>query len=166
MASDGHWMEKAFANSHGQFKAKAKKAGMSTGAFASKEAASPSASTKTKRQANLAKIGAKYGGGHNGHVKTPPPDHPRNPGPYQDDAHKRSYGAAEKDDAKSTGSVGGKRESVEIGPDIQRGREAGTAHTFDRPSARGSHGFGHGVDQMRGALRLSGDRGAHRIGKR
>ena len=84
MAEDGHWMEKAFGNSHGQFKAKAKKAGMSTGAFAKKEAASPTASTKTKRQANLAKLGAKYGGGH---VKTPPPDHPRNPGPYQDNAH-------------------------------------------------------------------------------
>jgi hypothetical protein len=54
---DGHWMEKAFANSHGQFKAKAKKAGMSTGAFASKEAKSKTASTKTKRQANLAKQG-------------------------------------------------------------------------------------------------------------
>jgi hypothetical protein len=62
MAKDGHWMEKAFANSHGQFKAKAKKAGMSTKAFASKEKNDPKASTKTKRQANLAAIGAKYGG--------------------------------------------------------------------------------------------------------
>ena len=62
MAKDGHWMEKAFANSHGQFKAKAKKAGMSTGAFAAKEKSNPNASTKTKRQANLAAVGAKYGG--------------------------------------------------------------------------------------------------------
>lgn len=60
--ANGHWMEKAFANSHGQFKAKAKKAGMSTGAFAAKEGSDPQASTKTKRQANLAKLGAKYGG--------------------------------------------------------------------------------------------------------
>jgi hypothetical protein len=59
----GCWMEKAFAGSHGQFKAKAKKAGMSTEKYASKEADSPSASTRTKRQANLAKLGAKYGGG-------------------------------------------------------------------------------------------------------
>jgi hypothetical protein len=35
---------------------------MSTGVYARKEAASPNASTKTKRQANLAKLGAKYGG--------------------------------------------------------------------------------------------------------
>lgn len=59
---NANWMEKAFSNSHGQFKAKAKKAGMSTGAFASKESKDPDASTKTKRQANLAKLGAKYGG--------------------------------------------------------------------------------------------------------
>lgn len=57
-----HWMKKAFANSHGQFKAKAKKAGMSTEAYASKEAHDPKASTKTKRQANLAKLGHKFGG--------------------------------------------------------------------------------------------------------
>ena len=58
--SDGKWMEKAFANSHGQFKAKAKKAGMSTGAYAAKEASAPG---KTGKQARLAKIGMKYGGG-------------------------------------------------------------------------------------------------------
>lgn len=57
------FMQKAFANSHGQFKAKAKKAGMSTAAYANKIANSPSASTHEKRQANLAKIGMKYGGG-------------------------------------------------------------------------------------------------------
>jgi len=56
-------MEKAFAHSHGQFKAKAKKAGESTEAYASKQADNPKASLKTKRQANLAKIGAEYGGG-------------------------------------------------------------------------------------------------------
>jgi hypothetical protein len=59
---NAHWMETAFANSHGQFKAKAKKAGMSTGAFAKKESHDPNATTKTKRQANLAKLGAKFGG--------------------------------------------------------------------------------------------------------
>jgi hypothetical protein len=52
------WMSKAFANSHGQFKAKAEKAGMSTAAFASKELKPGShATTKTKRQAALAKVG-------------------------------------------------------------------------------------------------------------
>ena len=104
MTEDGHWMEKAFANSHGQFKAKAKKAGMSTGAFAKKEAASPDASTKTKRQANLAKIGAKYGGGH---VKTPPPDHPRNPGTYDNESHVPiTTGLAHKFGGASSGAHG------------------------------------------------------------
>lgn len=60
--ANSHWMEKAFANSHGQFKAKAKKAGMSTEAYANKEASDPNASTKTKRQANLAKLGHRFGG--------------------------------------------------------------------------------------------------------
>ncbi len=59
---NAHWMEKAFANSHGQFKAKAKAHGMSTKAYANKESHDPGASTKTKRQANLAKMGMKYGG--------------------------------------------------------------------------------------------------------
>jgi hypothetical protein len=58
--SNSEWMEKAFANSHGQFKAKAHKAGKSTAAMAANPGAG--ASTKTKRQANLAKLGAKYGG--------------------------------------------------------------------------------------------------------
>lgn len=61
-AGKKNWMAKAFANSHGQFKAKAQKAGKSTGAYANAVLASPSASTKSKRQANLAKIGARYGG--------------------------------------------------------------------------------------------------------
>lgn len=62
MADKGHWMEQAFAGSHGQFKAKAKKAGMGTETYARKVTAKGSkADTKTKRQANLAEIGAKYG---------------------------------------------------------------------------------------------------------
>ena len=60
--ANSHWMEKAFANSHGQFKAKAKAHGESTAAYANEVSKSPSASTKTKRQANLAKLGAKFGG--------------------------------------------------------------------------------------------------------
>lgn len=36
-----HWMAGAFANAHGQFKAKAKAAGMSTMAFAQKHEHSP-----------------------------------------------------------------------------------------------------------------------------
>lgn len=58
MAKSKKWMSKAFANSHGQFKAKAAKAGMSTGAFARRALAEGShASTKTKRQAALAERG-------------------------------------------------------------------------------------------------------------
>lgn len=55
-----HWMKKAFANAHGQFKAKAKKAGMTTRRFAVKVLGKKSkASTRTKRQANLALQGMK-----------------------------------------------------------------------------------------------------------
>ena len=59
---NGHWMQKAFANSHGQFKAKAKAHGESTREYANEVSKSPTASTKTKRQANLAKMGMRYGG--------------------------------------------------------------------------------------------------------
>ena len=58
MAKSKKWMSKAFANSHGQFKAKAAKAGESTAAFARHTLAAGShASTKTKRQAALAERG-------------------------------------------------------------------------------------------------------------
>lgn len=58
--SNSHWMEAAFANSHGQFKAKAKAKGESTAELAAHPG--KGASTKTKHQANLAKLGTKYGG--------------------------------------------------------------------------------------------------------
>lgn len=54
MANDPHWMEKAFANSHGQFKAKAKRAGETTKQFANEKHTG-----KTARQANLVKTAAK-----------------------------------------------------------------------------------------------------------
>jgi hypothetical protein len=58
-------MQKAFSNAHGQFKAKAKRAGKSTAVYARSVTKKGSrASTKTKRQANLAKLGRKYGGRH------------------------------------------------------------------------------------------------------
>jgi hypothetical protein len=95
-------------------------------------------------------------------VKTPKPDHARNPGPYQDDAHKRSYSAAESD-LGTPGKPVGRSEGVEIGPPIKRDR---TPHTFDRPSVKGSHGYGHGPSERSGALRLSGHAGAHRIGSK
>lgn len=60
--SNDHWMQSAFSNAHGQFKAKAKAHGESTAEFAANPG--KNASTKTKRQANLAKLGAKYGGKH------------------------------------------------------------------------------------------------------
>lgn len=46
-----HWMAKAFANSHGQFKAKAKAAGESTSEYAHEKA---HAGGKLGKQANLA----------------------------------------------------------------------------------------------------------------
>jgi hypothetical protein len=95
-------------------------------------------------------------------VKTPKLDHPRNPGPYQDDAHQRSYSAVESD-LGVPGKPVGRSEGVEIGPAIRRDR---TPHSFDRPSARGSHGYGHSASQRSGALRLSGVSGSHRIGSK
>jgi len=57
------WMKEAFANAHGQFKRKAAHEGMSTEAYAKHVLGKGSAaSTKTKRQANLAQIGRRYGG--------------------------------------------------------------------------------------------------------
>lgn len=54
MAKSKKWMGKAFANSHGQFKAKAERAGMSTRAFAEKE---KGAGGKLGKEANLALVG-------------------------------------------------------------------------------------------------------------
>ncbi len=54
MAKSKKWMSKAFAGSHGQFKAKAKKAGMSTAAFAKEKEDAPGLLGK---QARLAERG-------------------------------------------------------------------------------------------------------------
>lgn len=90
--------------------------------------------------------------------------HPKtNPGDYDDSAHKRSY-ATDKSMLGEPGKPKGSAEGVEIGPAIHRDRESGSPHMFDRPSARESHGYGHSVANRRGALRLSGNSSAHRIG--
>lgn len=52
------WMQKAFANSHGQFKAKAERAGESTAEFAKEHEHSPG---KLGRQARLAEMGMHHG---------------------------------------------------------------------------------------------------------
>ena len=49
-----HWMAKAFANSHGQFKAKAKAAGESTAEYAKEKEHAPG---KLGKQARLARRG-------------------------------------------------------------------------------------------------------------
>jgi len=51
-----HWMKAAFAGSHGQFKAKAAKAGKSTAQFASEKEDAPG---KLGKQARLAEVGMK-----------------------------------------------------------------------------------------------------------
>jgi hypothetical protein len=51
-----HWMKKAFAGSHGQFKAKASRAGKSTSEFASEHAGDKG---KLGKQARLAEVGEK-----------------------------------------------------------------------------------------------------------
>ncbi len=56
------WMSSAFAGAHGQFKAKAKAHGETTKEYAAEVTAPGSkASTKLKRQGNLAKIGMRFG---------------------------------------------------------------------------------------------------------
>lgn len=50
------WMKDAFAGSHGQFKAKAERAGKSTAEFAKEKAHAPG---RLGRQARLAEIGIK-----------------------------------------------------------------------------------------------------------
>ena len=55
----GHWMQEAFGKNKGKFGRKAKKAGMSTKAYAKKEAGAPG---KLGKEARLAKIGMKFGG--------------------------------------------------------------------------------------------------------
>jgi hypothetical protein len=55
MASDSNWIEKATANSHGQFAAKAKAKGESTAEYAGKvKSGKVKASPVTEKQANLA----------------------------------------------------------------------------------------------------------------
>ncbi len=157
-----HWMQKAFAHSHGQFKTKAKKAGKSVAEMAAHPG--KDATTKTKRQANLAELGMKYGGGH--HASQP---HPKtNPGDYDDSAHK---------------GEGHDRPHTEFRPEGHKETAVATAHkdmaagvgmqpamhfeSFpNRPAAHNAHGFGHSHGQRAGDLRLSGVKGAHRIGKR
>ncbi len=48
-----HWEQRATANAHGQFRAKAQRAGMSTLSYAEKEAGAPG---KLGRQARLAEV--------------------------------------------------------------------------------------------------------------
>ncbi len=52
--AEKHWMAGAFKNAHGQFKAKAKRAGMSTAAYARKEEHAPG---RLGKQARLALVG-------------------------------------------------------------------------------------------------------------
>lgn len=56
MAKSKKWMSAAFAGSHGQFKAKAAKAGKSTAAFAQEKEDAPG---KLGKQARLAEVGMK-----------------------------------------------------------------------------------------------------------
>ncbi len=64
MKEKEHWMQDAFSKNKGAFRKKAgvKKGEKLTEAKADKMENAKGASTKTKRQANLAKIGMKYGG--------------------------------------------------------------------------------------------------------
>jgi len=66
MAEKKHWMKEAFSNSHGQFKAKAKAAGESTGAYAREHEHSKG---KLGKQARLAEVGMRTHKAHPPHKK-------------------------------------------------------------------------------------------------
>jgi hypothetical protein len=153
-----HWMQKAFGNSHGQFKAKAKRAGMSTEAYANKEANNPKASTHLKRQANLAKLGAKYGGGHHAHQP-----HPKtNPGEYDNEAHENPRGKAPRPSPAHLQENPGEAD-MHTQPHAPM---MGEPHSFRPPATSNAHGYGHSSSQRHGSHRLSGHPGAHRIGSK
>jgi len=63
MAKKKKWMKEAFANAHGQFKAKAERAGESTKAFAEEK---KNAGGKLGKQANLALRGMEASHGSRG----------------------------------------------------------------------------------------------------
>ena len=152
-----HWMQKAFAGSKGQFRAKAKRAGMSTEAFASKEAHNPKASTKLKRQANLAKLGEKYGGGHHAHQP-----HPKtNPGDYDNEAHENPRGKAMPPTPAYLQENPG-----EADMHMQPRMGMGQPHSFRPPATSNAHGYKHHSGQREGSLRMSGHPGAHRLGSK
>ena len=111
-----------------------------------------------------AKVHAKYPG--IGHASQPHPE--TNPGDYDDSAHK---------------GEGHDRPHTEFRPEGHKETAVATAHkdmaagvgmqpamhfeSFpNRPAAHNAHGVGHSHGQRAGDLRLSGVKGAHRIGKR
>lgn len=148
-----HWMQKAFANSHGQFKAKAKRAGMGTEAFARKEKNNPKASTKTKRQANLAELGEKYGGGHHHNPHASQPHPPTNPGEYDNEAHLSGPPMAHRQENPGEADM-------YTHPRIPMGHP----HEFRPPATSNAHGYRH--THKHGALRMSGHPRAHCIGRK
>jgi hypothetical protein len=42
----------------------------------------------------------------------------------------------------------------------------GVAHSFKPPAANEAHGYGHSIMERKGPLRMSGVKGAHRVGHR
>ena len=62
-----HWMKKAFANAHGQFKAKAEAAGKTTHEFAEEKSDAPG---KLGKEARLAEVGMKAGRSEDDRKKT------------------------------------------------------------------------------------------------
>ena len=42
----------------------------------------------------------------------------------------------------------------------------GVAHSFKPPAANKAHGYGHSITERNGQMRLSGVKGAHRVGHR
>ena len=115
------------------------------------------------------------------HVKTPKPDHARNPGQYDTEAHTARHHTPSKDGqafgkvndtapmdyTRKTQAEGATNQPVAAIPTNSPGFGS-TAHRVgaSAPKPAGADGYGHAAHQRSGVLRTSGVKGAHRVGKR
>ncbi len=108
-----------------------------------------------------AKVKAKYPG-----IKQAKQPHPKtNPGFYDTEPHVPASKIANRPGIRYAGLETPKPKMVPGAP----GRSSafgGAAHSFSHPPAGGAHGYGHSTIQRLGSIRISGVKGAHRLGKR
>ena len=112
-----------------------------------------------------AKVKSKYPSMKVGDAKGASQPHPEtNPGFYDTEPHAPGNKIANKPLGPPPAVGGNTPAMVPKAPGRVDGL-GGAPHQFSKPPA-GSHGFGHGVTQRVGHMRVSGHSSAHRIGKR